>query len=68
MKTETVVCDACGQDLSSTGRSDHYRFVLDVEKIPRTYWLNGDVHEAVERPLKHTHHFCDGYCLRDWAS
>lgn len=63
MKTVTIICDACGSDLTRTGNSVDYRLVVTSEGIPSgggavTDW-------GASPPVKRAYHFCGLKCLRD---
>ncbi len=69
MKTRTVICDACGNDLSyhESGLPAEYVITLAAETKPRPPGYEGGFVYAViiHPPLDRTYHFCNINCLRD---
>jgi hypothetical protein len=65
MKTEKVICDGCGADLTVRTNIEDYRLVLASESKPGygagVYTCMGK-YPAVDR----THHFCGLKCLDQW--
>jgi len=66
MKTEEIVCDQCGGDLSTTTNCVGYRLSLQAERIPPAGPTVTLMH--IEPPLKHHAHFCGLKCLWAWAA
>lgn len=67
MRTEKVVCDDCGEDLSTTTNSVDYRLLLKSESKPgygSGFYTDMLITPAIDRP----HHFCDLSCLRRWMT
>lgn len=65
MKTNNVLCDACGADITSTFNNVDYRLELRVERLP----LRGDscTDMYIVPPLDRDYHFCSKSCLTKWV-
>ena len=66
MRMERVLCDHCGNDLSTTGNCEDYRLLLMSEPIPH---CGGSVTTlAIMPPLQgRQHHFCGTECLAEFV-
>ena len=64
-KTEKIICDQCGADLTSTGNSVDWRISVRSEQIPPRV---GTVTYVVITPsLDQDAYFCNAECLVDWV-
>lgn len=65
MKSESVTCDLCGKDITTTGNCSDYRVVLASERIPSNSNVVTLMHVEPDfpRPL----HFCDYRCFVGWV-
>lgn len=73
MRTESVVCDQCGKDLTSVpqGGVPRYRLALVAEAVPRVVVAGGLTAipaVLVVNPLPVPLHFCGLPCLSAWAA
>lgn len=64
-RTETVTCDQCGANLTSTGNCEGWRIVLANQRIPS----RGSVVTAMAKypHLNQDYYFCGTRCLSEWA-
>lgn len=65
MKTTTITCDHCGEDLTTTSNCVNYRIVLSCEQIPSAGGMVTLMH--VERPLNRRLDFCGERCFAQWS-
>lgn len=64
MKTISITCDFCGNDLKSSSNELDYRLSLNNERVPST---GGFVTSMGAYPaIKTDAHFCGVDCLRGW--
>jgi hypothetical protein len=66
MKKETVTCDSCEKDISTTSNCEGWRLKLSNDKIPPrgpTVTLM-----AAWPPLDGDKYFCGSKCLSAWVS
>ena len=62
MKTKSVVCSSCGNNLSDPRRHHDFMLVLKSEAIaPNQHPLNAFFFPTMEQ------HFCDLKCVIPWA-
>lgn len=69
MKTVTIVCDACGNDITFTTNCAEYRLVLGNEGMNHDLSADGIAGVTMMNlppSLDRTHHFCHLHCLQDW--
>lgn len=66
MNQESVTCDGCGKDITTTGNCVDYRLALVVESIPCGRNMVTLLH--VTPPLNRDHHFCGVGCLKNWIT
>lgn len=66
MKDETIKCDRCLKDITSTKNCIDYRLHLNSQKktIPR----GAATLMYISDPLENEAHFCDMYCLKQWCT
>lgn len=64
MKTTTIICDACGADLTQTGNCVDYRLHLAVQGIPNTSGFATLMH--IDPPMDGNKDFCGTRCLTKW--
>lgn len=64
MKTTTVKCDWCAQDITSTSNCEDYRLALVVESKHRESGIVTDM--EIDPPINKNAHFCDVPCLKKW--
>lgn len=65
-RTLEIICDGCGQDLTTTGNCVDYRLCLENEGIPSR---GGIVTAMAAYPaLERDAYFCDMRCLLKWIA
>lgn len=67
MRTEKVICDGCGADLTTRSNSVDYRLVLASEGKPG-YGPGAYTDMMIYPAIDRAHHFCDLRCLDHWRS
>lgn len=65
VKTETVVCDFCGGDITTSGVAQDYRIVLMSE--PKQHVGLSSKLVRIEPSFPKPLHFCGDRCLVRWA-
>lgn len=67
MRSETVLCDGCGRDLTTRTNMIDYRLVLAAEEKPGG---GSGIYTAMMicPPIDRPHHFCGLGCLDDWRA
>jgi len=64
MKTERVICDNCGKDITETGAMPAYRLRLTAEQLEHNTKF---VHAVlIYPPLPADLYFCNLQCLATW--
>lgn len=66
MKTIKIVCDNCGDDITTTGAYPAFRLCLKSEPLPHTGNSTMDVH--VLPPIDQDKYFCGKNCLVEWVN
>lgn len=62
---ETITCDHCSRDITSTGNCEDYRIALLNQHIPS---VGGWVTAMAAYPhLKQNSYFCSADCLKKWV-
>lgn len=64
MRTETITCDACERDLTSTGNGIDWRLALLNQAIPSRPGPVTDL--AIRRRIPRDAYFCGIACLKKW--
>jgi hypothetical protein len=64
VKDNTITCDGCGADLTTSGNSIDFRLELKTARIPSGGGAVTDM--LVEPELTQDYHFCRLSCLDKW--
>lgn len=64
MRDDTIKCDHCGHDITSTGNSVDYRLHLEVQEKPHHGCTITDMY--ILPPLDRDYDFCGMNCLTKW--
>ena len=68
MKLIEIECDACENDLSTTGNSVDYRVVLKSESKPKDPECEFVTDMWITPDFKREHHFCNRVCLEQFLN
>lgn len=68
-RTQSITCDHCGKDLTSTGNMPRWRLCLHAEKVPHDFPGGVGVVFSIHipSPLEDPAYFCNKACLKAWV-